>query len=217
MIIGVDGTISMGDAFWGKMVLGTDNFYFADNSGSFVWKAVMQSKQAPKMYFRGPDLRGGSCKGQAGTVANLTREWVGKYPHSKVCLVGHSRGGAICIEAAYGLKASGIQVHCLVLFDAVERAPGIHAQIIPSNVRTAWHAIRDDKAGSRGSFGHCGLHAEQPCRLGIMKFLETHAAIGGFPWTGPFDHPSGLTESRDKEASRAVWAWMSHFMAREGI
>ena len=175
MLIGVDGT---GPYF--------DRNYMGENVGSFVWQVVSQSRP-PKLYFRGPDLTGVTCLSQAREVANLAKEWNSKFPHQKVFLTGHSRGGAICIEASRILKSAGVHVECLALFDAVKMELSLDVSVIPNNVKYACHAFRDSSVGSRAWWGNCGLLVEKPGLLDAVPFRTTHAGMGGTPGTG--DHP----------------------------
>src|SRR5260370_3302888 len=136
MLIVVDGS--------GELL---DSFYMEANAGSFAWQLFSQSTQAPKHYFRGPSTLGFSSNNQSIEVASLIGEWTKKYLNQKVYLAGHSRGGAICIQAARLLRPMSIDIECLVLLDAVQRVfPWqqlvFDAETIPDNVKNVLHPVR---------------------------------------------------------------------------
>jgi len=194
MLIVVDGS----GAFF-------SNSYMQQNAGSFCWQLFTESSQAPKRYFRGPSRFGTSSYDQALDVVCLLEKWVREYPEQRVFLAGHSRGGAICIQAARWLQGMNISVDCLVLFDAVQMVGPIQQFLafntaeIPDNVKDVLHPMRSPELGSRshwwnagrpGGWGNAGLHwkghPEYNPALQSM-FYTTHAGVGGTPWTG--DHP----------------------------
>lgn len=100
----------------------------------------------------------------------------------KIYMTGYSRGGAIVIHTARLLQLRGLRVEAMFLFDAVSRNPNLDADVIPANVGRCFHAIRDIRAGSRESFGNCGLTSEVPGALKIRRFITTHGGMGGVPW-----------------------------------
>ncbi len=83
-------------------------------------------------------------------------------------------------------------IKCIALFDAVDRALFIDTDVIPKNVKMAYHALRSPIAGSRRSFGNTGTsHELGGAHYQQRHFLCTHAGMGGIPWTG--DHPTEFT------------------------
>jgi pimeloyl-ACP methyl ester carboxylesterase len=100
----------------------------------------------------------------------------------KIFMTGYSRGGAIVIHTARLLQLRGLRVEAMFLFDAVSRNPNLDANTIPSNVGRCFHAVRDPRAGSRESFGNCGLQADVPRTLELRFFQTTHGGMGGVPW-----------------------------------
>lgn len=56
---------------------------------------------------------------------------------------------------------------------------------IPSNVKNAYHAMRDPAVQSRWYFDNCGKTGSK--NLQSKTFYCTHAGMGGLPWSG--DHP----------------------------
>ncbi len=91
----------------------------------------------------------------------------------RICLVGHSRGGAIAMKVAETLP---IQVSFLGLFDAVDRAMFLLTDGI-QNVDVTYHALRDPRMGSRGSFSNTGLRSTG--RYYEQRFMTSHGGIGG--------------------------------------
>jgi hypothetical protein len=169
---------------------------------------VCQSRQAPKRYFPGPDLAGALCRFQAEQVANLATEWQHKFPHQKIYLAGHSRGGAICIEAARILRSAGTKIECLALFDAVQMELWFDASFVPNNVKYACHAVRDRSVGSRSSWGNCGLMIEPPGVLQAHSFRTTHAGMGGTPGTG--DNPKRRVVDKNQRYNVATSQEIAH-------
>jgi pimeloyl-ACP methyl ester carboxylesterase len=155
---------------------------------------------------------------------------------SPIFLAGHSRGGAIVIAAARRLQAHSISVDAMFLFDAVDRSIAIsHTDVIPANVRVAYHALRAPAVGSRTYFGNCGTKSSFSGQMESEHFYSTHAGIGGTPWTG--DHPTRMvpdpkrgtgkapafrqeptiTKSQDEAGSRRVHGWMWERLARHNV
>lgn len=102
---------------------------------------------------------------------------------AKIYLAGFSRGGAAAIVICHKLKELNIPVSGLYLFDAVDRFSSLSDQrcrIVPSNVLTAFHAIRCRSSRSRLSFGNCGLSAEDMPTYKPVPFKTTHGGVGGW-------------------------------------
>jgi hypothetical protein len=185
-------------------------------------------------YHRGPSLFGHETYAQARMAYTwvVTRWKAGLV--KAIFLAGYSRGAAAVIEVAYWLKADGIPVECLILFDAVDRStpgPGggvggvIQNTKIGDNVRQAIHPMRDILATrSRVGFGRCGQKAENPAMPFLKQyFFGTHAAIGGTPWleavnpwTGeprdtiwefPSTIPTAVTLAQDSACAAVVASW----------
>lgn len=107
----------------------------------------------------------------------------GKDPGRRLFLSGFSRGGAAIIVIAHKLAKLGIPVQEMFIFDAVDRSFWMDnslTQSIPKNVVRAFHAIRDPRAGSRRSFGNCGMQSAHG-NLQTAPFFTTHGGVGGWP------------------------------------
>lgn len=160
-------------------------------------------------------------------LAALARNYKGPVKLG-VFLAGYSRGAAGVIEAAWRLKADGVQVHCLLLYDAVDRSATISKTTIPSNVLYCYHAIRDPATYSRSLFGNCGRKATSSTTYVEKMFFCTHGGMGGLPWTTsnasgsikekhdismPFSGHSGatnVTPAVDRLVSAKVEQWMNN-------
>ncbi len=140
----------------------------------------------------------------------------------RLSLVGHSRGGLIAILIAKRLRnfkvcprISGMHLHFLGLYDAVDWHLGPYADVIPGNVSSAYHALRDPTVCSRTWFGNTGTKAETPCRYTSRLFTATHSGVGGDPWKG--DKPSQINEQIDILGSAQVGNWMMNMAKSEGL
>lgn len=147
-------------------------------------------------YLRGPGLLGGETMSLVDSGTQWLTDKVKALSSSKtpyrIFLSGYSRGGAAATETAFRLNRQGIKVHCLILFDAVDRSNLGNADVVPSNVTLCFHARRDPAAGSREGFGNCATRAAQGVAYSEKYFFGTHGAIGGTPWT--FAGASGKIE-----------------------
>jgi hypothetical protein len=99
----------------------------------------------------------------------------------KIVLVGHSRGGAICIELANTLP---LPIYFMGLYDAVDRSTYIETDVDSvnrKNVEVCCHALRNaNLTGSREYFGTAKDTSEKLSKSyhpGI--FVTTHGGIGG--------------------------------------
>lgn len=151
------------------------------------------------LYERGPALAGFETGYLAKKIyQGIIRRMVNWSPEMRakaVFLAGYSRGGAAVIEVAKWLKADGIPVESLILFDPVDRA--IHNGVlrgmlrntpIVDTVKNVIYAKRSPRSKSRESFGNCGLRAENLEKTNFippMEFKGTHGALGGVPWKLP--------------------------------
>jgi hypothetical protein len=161
----------------------SDQEYREAMKNSFVRRIWRHSPLANRYYYRGPDW--------SGTGPNLIRphslvEQIRHFRQSedeRIYMTGYSRGAAIVINAAVLLRDQRIFVEAMFLFDAVDRSFELDADFIPSNVRNAYHAIRDSSTGSRESFGNCGLQYESGVSHDpTQPFFTTHGGMGGTPW-----------------------------------
>ncbi len=108
----------------------------------------------------------------AGTTGSSPSRVVSILP--RIFLSGYSRGGAAVTNVAHTLNDQGIPVHCLLLFDAVDRSATIWRSSVPSNVRLCFHAKRSPRSDSRTSFGNCSTTAQGNVRLVSREFMCTH-------------------------------------------
>ncbi len=210
---GVDGT---GDA--------NDDDYFADMKDSYVHRIDHFFKAAgPSRYLRGPSLWGTECPDEAEKAVRFVLSNRPVDGNCAIFLSGHSRGGIAVIEAARRLRAKGITVDCMILFDAVDRCAQILWSHIPSNVKRVIHALRNRATLSRPEFDNCGLvwnpltTADTWCH-----FYTTHGGVGGTPWPkqgrngrdkiwepigGGIARPTMVTYDQDRLGSQLVWGW----------
>lgn len=153
-----------------------------------------------RFYDRGPGADGFStgfrADEMAAKVARAYRDAAGNSGSSpsrvasqlpRIFLSGYSRGGAAVANVAHTLNDQGIPVHCLLLFDAVDRSATIWRSSVPANVRFCFHAKRSPRSGSRTSFGNCSTTAHGNVRLVSCEFMCTHGAMGGMPWEAEAD------------------------------
>jgi pimeloyl-ACP methyl ester carboxylesterase len=110
-----------------------------------------------------------------------------------VLLVGYSRGGAGVVDLARRLKAEGITVHGMVLFDPVDRSGATEGYDVPNNVLQMVQARRATMTLSRISFNNCATVWHPPTKCERQFFWATHGGLGGVPWNikpgfGPRDY-----------------------------
>lgn len=174
VFVGVDGTGPY-----------SDSDYSTEFADSYVKRLSKSHKFHFKAYIRGPGLDGGVTgilAAMAATRAELCVKAARAGMTPRVFLGGYSRGGAAVLEAAHKLKAKGIKVHGLLLFDAVDRSTSITSTVVASNVSISRHAFRDPKTNSRNLFGNCGTTNSQGVNALMAKFYTTHGGMGGTPW-----------------------------------
>jgi hypothetical protein len=161
--------------------------YRRDFANSFVRKIWSTWGANNAGYLRGPGLMGGETMSlvDAGTqwVKDKVKEADAAKKPYRIFLSGYSRGGAAATETAFRLKRLGIKVHCMLLFDAVDRSNLSNVDEVPSNVKLCYHARRDPAAGSRESFGNCATRFGTGVAYSQKFYFGTHGAIGGTPWT----------------------------------
>lgn len=189
IFFGVDGTGPKNDLT-----------YEAQFRDSFVSVLMRKDTWTHAGYRRGPDLFGGDTLPSGQVAAEIVSRWISangslasenrSQPLPFLCLAGYSRGGAAVIHACKVLKRRNIAVDCLLLYDAVDWvAFSGNLDIIPNNVRFAFHARRDRGTLSRTTFGWCGTKIEPAdgqfafTPVYSEKFFHgSHGAIGGVPW-----------------------------------
>jgi hypothetical protein len=186
MIYGVDGTGP------------TDsNEYYAAFRHSFVHRICATGSPGPRVYFPGPYNLDYDDRTDLPVQKRYERRYCPRpytvaaeirarhNPAHKLYLTGYSRGGAIVIAAATILHDWNIPVDALFLFDAVNRSMRLpDTDFIPPNVRHCYHALRSERANSRGWFGNCGTQAAMAGhpRIHMRHFFTTHGGMGGTPW-----------------------------------
>jgi len=117
--------------------------YDTDMSRGFCYNINQQINDSK--YFRGPTDLGLTTWDIADKMLEIILSDRKSNPNSSICLVGHSRGGAACIDIAHSLNKNHIKVNSMLLFDAVDRAIGGNTDSIPSNVGRCLHLMRDEK------------------------------------------------------------------------
>jgi hypothetical protein len=204
MLICVDGTWGIGietpvDVGFGTKFRAAN--YAVAMMSSFVGMIYYRSHLQNRRYYQGPDAFGcgPNFVSPAYLVQQIMEFW--RQGDHQVIMAGYSRGAAMVIAAAAGLNglmpgiadgALDVKIEAMFLFDAVAKSPNPDVYFgtdwIPSNVTHCYHAIRDDRAQSRSSFGHCGGIANVGTSLrGITyfvprKFYTTHGGMGGVLW-----------------------------------
>jgi|WetSurSiteA1Bulk_404760.scaffolds.fasta_scaffold00107_2 hypothetical protein len=116
--------------------------YFSDMSRGFCWKIHKQSSGS--VYLRGPEKFGTETWEIGDNLYKIIMSDRERFANPPITLVGHSRGGAACIYVAHKLKTLKININAMLLFDAVDRALGFDADVIPSNVARCLHLMRDE-------------------------------------------------------------------------
>lgn len=183
LLAAVDGT---GSAEWRRPD--------GSNSHCFRFHRDLRVPAADKRYFEGPDSLGT----RVGSIHDSVLAWILRRlgrdagtllcrpddlpADTRICLVGHSRGGLIVIEVARSLYRHRLPVWFLGLYDAVDMAIGMDGSRI-DNVRTTYHALRSRALGSRSSWGNTG---QVSTGRYLEKVFETsHGGIGGDPVLRP--------------------------------
>ena len=134
MLFIVDGTGPAGPA------------YEKDMERGFCARLHKELGKSKSRYLRGPTALGFETDDLARQVVEQLREYrrlVGSNG-GKLYLAGHSRGGAAVIMAAKMLRAEGVFISAMFLFDAVDRTFFLGNQLeVPGNVEFCYHARRD--------------------------------------------------------------------------
>jgi hypothetical protein len=214
---GIDGT-----GEWGN------DGYEATFENSHVNILYKFWNEGPKIYKRGPTTLDNKLDNwtalQAYRIYTFVTEHWRNAGKKAIFLAGYSRGGAAVIEVAKWLKADGIPVECLILFDPVDRTGQVgfpwRDTPIASTVKHVIYAQRSYLAKSRESFGNCGREYEDrsKTRLDFNVFFCTHGGVGGVPWTKPAegfinenfpDFMTRVTVEQDRFGAQKVqrWAW----------
>lgn len=176
----------------------TDDYEFAaEFEDSFVHKLYKSWPSPAKTYDRGPAasglttaMRGWEMWRKVSTnlrAVKATQSRTGS-KEPRIFLAGYSRGGAAIIHTCQLLQErDNVKVHCLMLFDAVDRTNTLTdvQTVIPSNVRYCFHAVRSRLSQSREVFGNCGVGPSGHASSVDYKeqyFRCTHGAMGGLGW-----------------------------------
>lgn len=192
-LVAIDGT---GSTEWRR----SDGY----NSHVYRFYNDFQAVGGEKLYLHGPDTAGlsmGSLIDQGfGWLKNhllhLVIERHVPQQNIKICLVGHSRGGAAVIQIAHQFSNVSflreatlpsvplrlpVAIHFMGLYDAVDRSLVSVSSDGLTHVENLYHAYRSNisylaSRGSRGSFGVMELSR------GLKKGFDTsHGGIGGDP------------------------------------
>ena len=204
ILLGIDGT---GDA-WSPGAE-RDRQYDIAFANSFV-RRICNGKSNAK-YIRGPVAGGGGILEAVREGVDFIRERKRIFPNEKILLTGYSRGAAEAVVVAERLNRlmPKIEVEALMMFDCVDRAGDIDAEVIPTNVKFVKHVIRHPVARSRATFGNDGMNYNSPTIYHpIMKYMCTHGGMGGCPWAKPADKKG--TDFIDEGAAEAFFSPVRH-------
>lgn len=130
-------------------------------------------------------------------VAELLRQQM--VENIKICIVGHSRGGLVAVMVAERLRLLRLPVYFMGLYDAVDRAScsiGCDASTI-TNTQHVYHARRDPRMESRGSFGNDAVMPAGTSWYHEQFFMTSHGGIGGSPEFHPDDFSDDYSCSVD--------------------
>lgn len=178
---GIDGTGTANDAQYKEE--------FKDSFVRQLWRAG--GPWLKSYYVRGPKIDG------RDTFTKLRVLQKSLEPHlkdikqgkSRLILAGYSRGGAAVTRLCSELP---VDIYGLLLFDAVDMTTTLEADVVPENVKTCFHAIRNPASFSRHTWGNCALRAadrKATVYIGPRQFLCTHGGMGGVPWPKPKNVP----------------------------
>ncbi len=236
IVYGIDGTGS--EATPGKS---RDSAYDVAFKDSFVRRICLRGG-GDALYNRGPLLLGGSLVDAIRTGLRHIEGKLKAKPGTPVVLTGYSRGAAGVVALAADLKAQGIPVLAIMLFDCVDRHVAIDAETIPDNVAHVRHVMRDPLTSSRESFGNDGrLYTSSKTQYWEKYYMCTHGGMGGVPWTAPKgakptdfidegmgvlfgagvtnvrDGMTNVSYRQDEFASRKVWIESQPFLNKHGF
>jgi hypothetical protein len=169
-------------------------------------------------YWRGPTLSGRQVSAIADEVAAAAQARRQRSPTEPIILVAYSRGGCTVIIAARRLKALGIRVESMFLFDAVDMQTSELrlSQVISDNVRFVAHArsARDfgfwahNPIASRWYFLNTGRWLSGTGVYRERSFTGTHGAVGGCPWA---------EVGGDAQCAAAVASWMNGQLVERNV
>ncbi len=179
-----------------------------NNRKYYVWEAYQTTKQSPKIYVPGPATVSWSLSGiNIRTMADKATQ-LAKSDSGPIFLIGWSRGGAACIQAALDLKRGGFarKIEAMFLFDPVDQdgSTADFLDTIPSNVENCYRARATKKEGIWGKvFPTCGNKIEAGVNYVSADFNTSHGGIAG-------------TEGGPKgDAGSKGWMW--NHMTKHGV
>lgn len=222
ILVGIDGT----GGGWFYNTRGRNTDYDRAFANSFVRRLCLGRNNAT--YIRGPITPGGGLPEGIGQGEAFIEAQRRQRPNEPILLTGFSRGGLGVLVIARNLQRRNIPVQAMLLFDAVDMHLGYSVDTVPTNVRNVYHVRRDPAAGSRDTWGNCGLNPNNPAVNYREKFFRcTHGAVGGTPQTDP-NNPNGLVDEfgsggtnvtfRDNPIiSQQVWMDVQPFIRTHGF
>jgi hypothetical protein len=161
-------------------------------------------KKTGGYYSRGPSLTGVETPALAAKVAALiVKDLVSDFS-APIYLAGHSRGGAAVIWAAKILDAANVSIKAMFLFDAVDRTTyNVDLTLIPKNVLTCYHAMRD---GDISSYYTEGVDAmTETARVAELRYgigVARNKLVSVLPNT--FGQAIGIDSGLDKKLADAA-------------
>lgn len=238
ILVGIDGT--GGGSSYNTRARNAE--YDRDFANSFVRRLCFGKSDA--VYIRGPIGPGGGMPEGIAEGLNFIRSKRQQKPNESILLTGYSRGALGVVVIAKELKTQNINVKALMMFDCVDRHVAYDAEVIPNNVATVKHVIRDPASHSRRSFGNDGMKYNPPTNyLPYHKFMCTHGGMGGTPWLIPagssltpsdyivegqgenfiasprldfWNDRTNITYAQDASVSEQVWANCQDFLRDQG-
>jgi pimeloyl-ACP methyl ester carboxylesterase len=179
-----------------------------NNRRYYVWLAYMQTRQGRKIYIPGPaTISWGPSPINIRKMADAATAFIRGH-NEPIFMVGWSRGGAACIQAALDLKRAGFDrnIEAMFLFDPVDQdgSTGDFLNVIPNNVNNCYRARAMRKEGIWASiFPTCGNRYERGVNYVSQDFNTSHGGIAG---------TEGGTTGDDGAGN-----WMWENMARYGV
>lgn len=205
MILIVDGTGPDSDSEY--------RVTMANSFCSQIYRATPDSA-----YWRGPTLAGRQVSDIADNVVATAQARRQRSSTEPIILVGYSRGGCTVIIAARRLKALGVDVESMFLFDAVDMQTSDLrlSQVITDNVRFVAHArsARDfgfwahNPIASRWYFLNTGRWLSGTGVYRERSFTGTHGAVGGCAWSDV---------SGDGQCATEVASWMNAQLVERNV
>jgi hypothetical protein len=201
LFVGVDGTGPDDDAQYA-----TDFSNSCVRELSLIWHTFNKNSASGKQsyYLRGPNMPDTAprTKDTAEKLVEFILESVRLSTHQKtplnIHLAGYSRGGAAVILVCNELKKAGVTVEALLLYDAVNMTWDVSGvDLVPDNVRYAFHAMPDPDIPTRPEFIRCGRAAQDKTKTMWItedRFRCTHGGMGGVPWVPQEEPPRSTWE-----------------------